>query len=667
PLGQVRSLFRGLPADDSKEKEARAACEQLRDEVLRLRKSYESKPTPLRVRGISPGSQPLVLWQNRMKAARRMSPPEGDDAPDVREFCRVFPDTFAVSERPPYFEANAKTRGRLLTAGFHLMQGYFRDDAPLYELVLDDAERRELDGLWRELNFVTDAPARQYRDFIFFERAEPPRFMFEAAFDFARSEDRDSVSPEKMARLRAAYIEKARRVGASEDALRSMETYFDEISASVRAVETAREAARPKHTEALLALARRAYRRPLTPAERDDLIGFYRALREQDGLSHEDALRDVVASLLVSPKFGYRVDQAGSGPSARPVSDHALASRLSYFLWASMPDDELFSHADAGDLHEPAVLKAQARRMLRDPKARGFATEFGGQWLGFRRFEEHNGVDRERFPTFTNDLRRAMFEEPVRFLVDVMSRDRRVLDLIDSDDTFVNPLLARHYGLSIPSSTRPDEWVRVAHAGHAGRGGLLPMGVFLTANSPGLRTSPVKRGFWVVRRVLGEHIPAPPPQVPELPKDEASTGDLTVPQLLAKHRAVKSCAGCHDRFDSVGLVFEGYGPVGERRDRDLAGRPVESKASFPDGSEGEGLEGLRRYLTSKRRDDFLAQVSRELLSYALGRGLIPSDEPTLAKMRESSDPAGPRFGGMVEAVVLSPQFLQKRGRDDPRD
>src|SRR5262249_4635043 len=173
--------------------------------------------------------------------------------------------------------------------------------------------------------------------------------------------------------------------------------------------------------------------------------------------------------------------------------------------------------------------------------------------LDFRRFEEHNGVDRERFPTFTNELRQAMFEEPVRYFIDVAQRNRSVLDLLYGTDTFVNRPLARHYGMPEPKT--PDEWVHI-DAQRYGRGGLLPMAVFLTKNAPGLRTSPVKRGYWVVRRVLGEEIPPPPPTVPELPKDEAKLGELTLPQVLARHRDDPSCAACHRRFDSIGLAFE---------------------------------------------------------------------------------------------------------------
>jgi mono/diheme cytochrome c family protein len=666
PLGEVQALWRALPADAREQDKVRRGCERMRDQVVALRTSFATRPGRLRVRGISAGSQPFVLWWDRQLASRRMRSPKDDDGRDVREFCRVFPDTFFVTDRPSYSDVKVGAGVRLLTAGFHLMQGYFRDDAPLCELVLDEAERRELDTLWRELDFVTLAPIRQYKDFIFFERAEPPRFMQEPAFDFARSEDKDATSDAKVQRLLTAYLAKARKNGAGDEALGAIDDYFTDISAKIREVEGARLAAEPGHLVALQDFAARAYRRPLSAAERDDLLAFYRELREKDGLGHEDAVRDAVVSVLMSPHFCYRIDPAEPGEAARPLSGYALASRLSYFLWSSMPDGELLAHAASGDLNEPGVLLGQTRRMLRDPRVRGLATEFTGHWLGFRRFEEHNSVDRERFPAFTNELRRAMYEEPVRFFIDVVSRDRPVLDLLDAGHTFVNPVLARHYGMPVPDAG-PDGWVRVDDSERYGRGGLLPMAVFLTANSPGLRTSPVKRGFWVVRRLLGEHIPAPPPEVPELPKDEAKTGDLTLPQLLARHRADKSCAGCHQRFDSVGLVFEGYGPVGERRDRDLGGRSVVAKATFPDGTEGEGLDGLRRYLSGRRRDEFVENLCRKLLAYALGRGLLPSDEPTVRDMRARLSASGDRFGSLVESVVTSPQFLRKRGRGDPRE
>jgi hypothetical protein len=210
-----------------------------------------------------------------------------------------------------------------------------------------------------------------------------------------------------------------------------------------------------------------------------------------------------------------------------------------------------------------------------------------------------------------------------------------------------------------------DAWRHIEDAQRYGRGGFLPMAVFLTKNAPGLRTSPVKRGYWVVRRLLGEQIPPPPPTVPELPKDEATLGELTLPQVLARHRDNKSCAACHRHFDSVGLVFEAYGPIGERRTNDLAGHPVQIVATFPDGADRTGLEGLRAYLREKRQEDYVDNLCRKLVSYALGRSLLPSDKKALYAMRSKLAADGFAFGSLVESVVVTPQFLNKRGKDNP--
>ncbi len=363
--------------------------------------------------------------------------------------------------------------------------------------------------------------------------------------------------------------------------------------------------------------------------------------------------------MLMSANFCYRVDLTGGSPGVRPLSEYDLASRLSYFLWASMPDRELLAHAAAGDLHEPVVLTAQARRMLRDDRVRGLATEFGGNWLDFRRFEEHNSVDRGRFPAFDDELRRSMFEEPIRFFVDLVREGRPVAQFLDGRHTFVNRALARHYGMPLPPGG-PDNWVQVDDATRYGRGGLLPMAVFLTRNSPGLRTSPVKRGYWVVRRLLGDDIPAPPANVPDLPDDEAKLGERTLREALARHRADKACAGCHERFDAIGLAFEGYGPVGESRTLDLGGRPVDTRASFPRGGEGVGVSGLRAYLESRRGVEFEDNLCRKLLAYALSRSLIPSDDETIAAMRRRLHAEGGRFDALVATIVTSPQFLNKR-------
>jgi hypothetical protein len=744
PLAKLQGLFRALPGPD-REGAARAGCQQMRDFVTDLRAKVAPDFANLRLKGVSAGSQPFVLWKNTQRATHRTAfdpaalyvpaaprtgevgpesvqaaaglamavvhfafrnivhdsalpipygvhelaatfdPPDPDLAiPDeaarpryaaaFARFCQLFPDAFVVTQRgrthldPPKDRKRNEEQGRLLAAGFHNMFGFFRDDLPLYQRLLDPAGRRELDRLWRELDFVTLAPMRQHADFIFYERAESGSIKG-PAFDFVRSEDKSATSGAMIGRLARVYLARARQSlqesGGDAIAVGVLERFFRDVSANIRRVERQRRAAEPSHLTALLAFAGRAYRRPLTGEERSGLLGFYRSLRGE-GLDHESAIRDAVARVLMSPNYLYRVDLvAGSG--VRPLDDQALASRLSYFLWSSAPDARLSALARANRLHRPEVLVAEARRMLRDDRAQALAVEFGGQWLDFRRFEEHNAVDRQRFPSFDNQLRQAMFEEPVRFFHDVVREDRSVLDFIDGGHTFVNATLARHYGMPAPAGDGDgDGWGRVDDARRYQRGGILPMAVFLTRNAPGLRTSPVKRGYWVVRRVLGEQIPPPPAQVPELPSDEAKMGALTLREALSKHRENPACAGCHARFDVFGLAFEGYGPVGELRTADLGGRPVDTKVTYPAGKkveEGLGVEGLRTHLRRHRQDDFLDNLCRKLLSYALGRGLLLSDEPTLAQMRAGLAGEGHRFGVLVETIVKSPQFRTKRAGD----
>ena len=678
PIARLQARWRELPGPSGRQPDlARAGCDAMRDFVVALRRKIAPRHPELEVDGIRRTAQPFLMRRNRLYAASRMGYDPGalseasDADPDLRvppgrreaheeafaRFAAVFPDAFYVAERGRYFPDDTRDRGRLLSAGFHNLMGYFRDDRPLYELVLDEEGRRELDALWLDLDFVASAAARTFVQFYLNESG--PGLGGESPPGAAPLAESEITSEATIRRVAESYLAKARASGnpAAREAVRD---HFESTSAAVRRVEELRAQAEPRHLEALLELAARAYRRPLLAAERAGLQDFYRSRREE-GLDHEEALRDAVASVLMSPDFCYRIDLAKDGPGTRPLTGHALASRLSYFLWSSMPDAELLAHAAAGDLRRPDVLVAQARRMLRDDKVRGLAVEFGGSWLGFRRFEEHNAVDRERFPAFDDELRQAMFEEPVRFLVDVFREDRSVLDLLYADHTFVNPVLARHYGMDASGTVR-GTWRRVDGAGRHGRGGLLPMAVFLTRNAPGLRTSPVKRGYWVVKEVLGERIPPPPAVVPELPRDEAEL-DVPLREALARHRRDPACAGCHARFDAFGLVFEGYGPVGERRATDLAGRPVDASATFRDGAVGSGVLGLRDYLRTRRQDDFLDNLCGKLLAYALGRSLALSDEPTLEAMRAGLARDGYRFHRLVESIVTSPQFLNKRGQE----
>ena len=541
-------------------------------------------------------------------------------------FAFVFPDAFYVSERGRYFPDDSEDKGRFLSASYHNTMGYFRDDTPLMELILDEKGQKELNRLWDEFDFIANYTSRTWVQYFFNQSGEVLGKGAESGSE--RPLDHEITDAAVIERMRDAYLAKAAANPANDPiAPVAIRDHFGRVNATLRAVEKEHVDAEPKHLDAFFRFAERAYRRPLTKGERDDLLAYYHTLREKNALSHEDAIRNSVVSVLMSPDFLYRVDLLDPGMASassihtvalknnvtsRPVSAYALASRLSYFLWSSMPDDELLRHAAAGDLQKPEVLLEQTRRMLADERVRGLATEFGGNWLDFRHFETNNSVDRQRFPTFNNDLREAMFQEPVRFIENVVRSDGSVLDMLYGRYTFVNPVLAAHYGMPEVKGNA-DTWVRVDDADKYQRGGLIPMSVFLTQNSPGLRTSPVKRGYWVVHRLLGEVIPPPPPVVPELPADEAKS-DLLIREMLVKHRANPMCATCHAKFDSVGLVFEGYGPVGEARSVDLAGRPVDTKADLPGGGQAASLEGVEAYIREHRQAGFIDNLSHKLLS-----------------------------------------------------
>lgn len=699
PIAMLQAMWRELPQDPDQVAAARDACHAMAERVAEIHSRLARTYPNLNIQDSNPGSQPFVLWKNRQYAANRQTfhrealqaQPEEPTNPDTanlssldrllqlpssnqdREahdaafvrFCSVFPDAFYISERGRDYVAEEDKpegdKGRLLSAGFHSMMGYFRDDAPLYHLILNPSQQRQLDALWHQLNFVAAAPLRQYTGFLWFERTDSI-FMQDAQFDFARPENAQSLSQSMIDKLSVAYIEKAIQKKAGPVEIEALQHYFRTINEQIRQVEQARVAAEPTHLKSVLTFAVRAFRRPLLTAEQEELVSFYHSRKEDESLSHEEAIQDTIVSILMSPQFCYRLDLAGVGEGQRALTDFELASRLSYFLWSSTPDAPLMDKASSGELHHPDVLVAQTNRMMKHQRARGFATEFCGNWLDFRRFEVHNAVDRERFPSFNDDLRQSMFEEPIRFFIDVLQEDRSVFSFLDADHTFVNAALARHYNLPAESASH-DNWVRIDNVSQVDRGGVLPMAVFLTKNAPGLRTSPVKRGYWVVRRLLGERIPPPPPNVPELPDDESQLGNLTLGETLARHRNHKNCAGCHDRFDSLGLVFEGFGPIGERREHDLGGRPVSTTATLPGGHEATGIGGLQTYLRKHRQDEYLDNLCRKLLSYSLGRTLILSDELLLRDMRANLAAEHFRFGSLVETIVTSPQFLNKRGGD----
>ena len=709
PLAKLQAMWRALPAPRADQPNlARAGCEEMRAYLARVRKKVEPRFINITAGTIGAAWQPLLIWKNTQYAThrRKFDPrqlqvvgeprfnqadvvePEWANAfgpgktvlvenapgdPDLfvpagqraryeaawGRFCGVFPDMFYKESRGRNYFVTGKDEGRYLSAGFHNVMGYFRDDQPLYELLLDAKQQATLDTMWREMDFVASINIRTYVEFAKLGTRGTRDDFKDGEPEVGDIEVEKIISEPKLRKLEADYLQFAQ--GGSDVAMRAVRDFFNRASESIRWVRKARRDAEASHLESLFEFAARAYRRPLAVADRADLQSFYREAKERYALDHEGAIREAVVLVLMSPKFSYRVDLVEAGGGVQPLSDLDLASRLSYFLWSSMPDEELLRLAAAGGLRKPEVMKAQTRRMLQDPRSRALAVEFGTNWLDIRDFEQIGSVDRARFPSFNDALRAAMFEEPIRFLLDVFRRNRSILDLLYARDTIVNPVLARHYGMP-PVAGDESTWVRVPDADRYDRGGLLAMAVFLTKNAPGLRTSPVKRGYWVAKSLLGDQIPPPPAVVPELPADEAKM-NLPLRQMLEQHRANPSCAACHARFDSFGLAYEGFDPVGQRRTHDLGGHAVDAHATFPKGVEGEGLEGIRKYIRDHREGDFVRGYSRRLLAYALGRSPALSDEPLVEEIGSQVGKNGYRFDTVIERIVTSRQFLNKRGRE----
>ena len=403
-------------------------------------------------------------------------------------------------------------------------------------------------------------------------------------------------------------------------------------------------------------LARRAYRRPATAAEVTRLTGLI-AEAQQAGDSFEEGVRVAVQAVLLSPHFLFRIerDRPAATGGAHPVSDHELASRLSYFLWADMPDDELFRLADAGRLGRPEVLEAQVRRMLADRKSAALVDSFAAQWLQLRTLERVK-PDPARFPTVDDELRDAMRRETELFVEAIIREDRSVLDLIDGPFTFLNGPLAHHYGIT---GIAGEEFRRVALAGTQ-RGGLLTQASMLTVSSYPTRTSPVLRGKWVLDNLLGAPPPDPPEGVPAL--DEAAVGASgSLRTQLERHRADPTCAVCHDQIDPLGFGLERYDAAGAWRTHD-GEFPIDDSGTLPDGTTFRGARELKAILRAQS-EAFTRNLAAKLLTYALGRGLETGDAAAVETIRAQAADAGHRFSSLVLGVVRSEPFRMRRGEE----
>jgi hypothetical protein len=401
-------------------------------------------------------------------------------------------------------------------------------------------------------------------------------------------------------------------------------------------------------------LARRAYRRPVSPSEIAPLLRLASTARQQ-GESFEDAVRVAIQAILVSPDFLFRIERdPKTAGAAHPVGPHELASRLSYFLWASMPDAELSRCADRGTLRRSEVLAAQVRRMLKDEKAGALVEAFGGQWLQFRALESV-APDRERFPTFDNALRLAMRRETELFLRSIVREDRSILDLIDGRYTFLNERLARHYGIA---GVVGPEFRRVDLPVAGRRSGVLTQGSVLTVSSYATRTSPVLRGKWILENVLAAPPPDPPAGTPRLDESKISaSGSLR--QQMEAHRRDATCAACHARMDPLGFGLENYDGIGAWRSAD--GRyPIDASGSLPDGRSFHGPDEMKTILKGDR-EAFAVCLTEKMLTYALGRGLERHDRLTVKAIAHRLAGRQYRFSALVEEIVDSMPFQMRRG------
>ena len=404
-------------------------------------------------------------------------------------------------------------------------------------------------------------------------------------------------------------------------------------------------------------IARRAYRRPITEAEQAVLLRVY-DLGRKNKLDHPAALQLMLKAMLVSPQFLFitSAKQAEPGQTIVALDDHQLASRLSYFLWATMPDAELAKLADEGKLHEPAMLKAQVKRMLNDPRSRALFDGFGAQWLGLVELS-HKTFDQAKFPQMNGELRKAMHEEARLFFDSIVRENRSVVEFVQSDYTFLNATLAKLYGME--SSVSGPEMRRVKLS-DPNRGGILGMPAVLATTSFPNRTSPVNRGIWVLEQVLGELVPPAPPNVPTLEKqDKKKIANLTLRQRTELHRTNAVCANCHKILDPIGFGLENFDAIGRWRDKDDTGGAIDAAGELPGGKRFTSPKELKA-LIAARSQDLGRNLTEKLLAYALCRKLEGYDEIVVDRLMETIAKDGYRMQTIVSEIVTSYPFLNRR-------
>jgi hypothetical protein len=414
---------------------------------------------------------------------------------------------------------------------------------------------------------------------------------------------------------------------------------------------------KPCARQIISTLARHAYRRPIADEELPHLLSPYHTGHSEGGF--EAGIEWALQRILISPEFLFRIEQDPKNikpGNAFPISDLELASRLSFFLWSSIPDDPLLEVAVEGRLKDPAEMEKQVRRMLADPRSKALVTNFAGQWLYLRNVALV-APDLGEFPEFDENLREALQRETELFFGSMLGEDRSVADLLDADYTFLNQRLARHYGIE---NVYGNHFRRVALS-HDQRRGLLGKGSILTATSYANRTSPVLRGKWILENILGTPPQPPPPNVPALEETTGNGKPLTMRERMEQHRANPACATCHVQMDPLGFALENFDAIGGWRTTE-AGSPIDSSGVLPDGTQFQGAAGLRKVLL-ERREEFVMNVTEKLLTYALGRGVEYYDAPAVRSIMREAAPNDYRWSSLFMGIVKSTPFQMRRSEE----
>jgi len=549
------------------------------------------------------------------------------------EFARYFPSVSqrepAPSDRDPIPAPYDNSYNNAERNAFHYQVKYHRYDAFLVEHILDPETILDLEIAWNDL----------YDSFGYHqENLNLLTLHFEP--DATEISDMASLSDDQIATM--------------SEALRRWVSPLKRHYNEIKEVMSRRYEA---HVEQCLQFAARAWRRELTEEESNSLRAFYQSVRSELELSHKDAIRAMIGRVLTSPSFLYRLEAPSS--KLTTVSSPELATRLSYFLWSSLPDPALLQDASAGRLQDEKILRGHLKRMLKDAKVARFAEEFFGQWFGYYQFPQFNGVDEKYFTYWNSELRRLLYQEANLFFTHLVQNDATMDQVLLANDGFLNHRLAGYYGIPWSDSTEEDGFIRVSHLQEHQRGGLLGLGVVHAITSAPLRTSIVKRGDWVLRRVLGTPVPPPPANAGSITTEGESAKAKSMRELLMAHQKEAACVSCHARMDPLGFAMEIYDVTGKVRSEYENGLPVEDFGELRDGTVVKGFDGIRSYL-----EDHIHLFHRtfctKLIGYALGRKEQLSDRKLIDAMMESLANGEP-VSKQIEWIVLSPQFRQKRG------